>query len=147
MSRQGDTDVDSVLLFKNPPFVPLPGTSPCRLPLDSPDVSVELFSVHLFLRYFSLFSFLLTLLRAVVRSVASVSALETSAFLHQFCSFVEHQSVDVHRIWVSFLSGEVKFLLGFSLLEIPLSSLYGTFRFVPLMVVLHRPVKPIINVV
>ena len=67
-------------------------------------MSVELFTVHLLLWFLLLFLLLLTPFRAVACSVASVFAFETSAFLHQFGSFIERQSVDVHSVWsLSFL--------------------------------------------
>ena len=108
MSRQGDTDVNSVLLFKNPHSVPLQGTCPSPPYLNCSDMGVKLLAIHPLLWFFFLLSFVLCFFRTFVCLVAGLPAFEALSFFHQLGSFVEHQSVDVHCVQVSFLPRKIE---------------------------------------
>src|SRR5271163_1589414 len=63
--------------------------------VQSSDVSVQLFSVHLLLLFLLLF-----LLWAILCQVSSLFTVETLSFLHQCSSFVDRHCVDVHSVRV-----------------------------------------------
>ena len=75
---------------------------------DCSNMSVKLFSIHLLFQLFSLLSFVLCFFRTFVCSVAGLPAFEAPSFLHQLGSFIEHQSVDVHHVQVSFLPRKIE---------------------------------------
>src|SRR5271155_4796425 len=59
------------------------------------DVSVQLFSIHLFLLFLLLF-----LLWAIFCQVSSLFTVETLSFFHQCGSFVDRHCIDVHSVWL-----------------------------------------------
>jgi hypothetical protein len=107
---------------------------------------MELPSVYLFLRHFLAFLLVVVIFRAFVSPVSRVPTLEAPFFLHQLVSFIDRQSVDVHCIRITFLSGEVIFSLRGSLLPgVPSSLFYCPIHLVKLVVECCRPFVPITN--
>jgi hypothetical protein len=108
-------------------------------------MSVKFPSLHLLFRHF--FAFLLVVIFCVsVSPVSRVPTLEAPSFFHQLVLFVDHQSVDVHRIWISFFSREVVFLLRGSLCPgVSSSSFYCPVHLVEPVVNHCCPFVPIIN--
>jgi hypothetical protein len=72
---------------------------------------MELPSVHFLLRHFFAFLLVVFVFGAFVSPVSSSSASETLSFFQELVSLFNRQSVDVHRIRISFPSWEVKLLL------------------------------------
>src|SRR5271155_1574434 len=71
--------------------------------VQSSDVSVQLFSIHLLLLFLLLF-----LLWAIFCQVSSLFTVETLSFFHQCGSFVDRHSIDVHSVRVfSFWKNEL----------------------------------------
>jgi hypothetical protein len=108
---------------------------------------MELPSVHLFLRHFLALLLFVIVFGALVGPVSSPSASETLSFFQEIVSLFNRQSVDVHRIWISFLSWEIKFLLwGFVFPTTRSSgSFYGSIDLGMFVIQLGRPLVPVVN--
>jgi hypothetical protein len=82
---------------------------------------MELSAIHLLLKHFLAFLLVIVVFRAFVSPVSCVPTFGAPSFFHQLVLFFNRQSVDIHRIWITFLSGEVILLLRGSLLPRVLS--------------------------
>ena len=145
MSGQGDTDVNTVLLSKNPI------SEPCQenhLFLLWPSLwkwaghgSTVPFHSSPFLFLLSSYSFII---RAFICPVSGLSTFEAPSFLHQFWLFIGCQSSDIHCIQVFFPFWKVELPLG-HLLFIFSSPFFGLNYLVVLMVQFSCPFVPVIN--
>jgi hypothetical protein len=109
-------------------------------------VSMELSSIHLLFRHFLAFLLVVIVFRAFVSPVSCVPTSKRCSFFHQLVLFVDHQSVDVHGIWVTFFLGEVILLLWGLLLPGVLPGLfYRLIHLVESVVECCCPLVPVVN--
>jgi hypothetical protein len=109
-------------------------------------MSMKLPSVHLFFRHFFAFFLVVVFFWAFISPVSRVPTLEAPSFLHQLISFVNCQSINIHHIWITFLSGEViLWLWGFLLPGVPPRSFNSPVHLMK-PVVNHRcPLIPVVD--
>jgi hypothetical protein len=108
---------------------------------------MELPSIHLLFRHFIAFLLVVVVFGALVGPVSSSSASETLSFFQELVSLFNRQSVDVHRIRVSFPSWEIKLLLWGFVFPTGRSSgsFYGSIDLGVFVIQLGRPLVPIVN--
>jgi hypothetical protein len=108
---------------------------------------MKLSSVHLLSRHFLAFLLFVIVFGAFVSPVSSPSASETLSFFQELVSLLDRQSVNVHRIRVSFPSWEIKLLLwGFVFpTGRSLGSFNGSVDLGMFVIQLGRPLVPVVN--
>jgi hypothetical protein len=78
--------------------------------------------------------------------VSCVPTPKTPSFFQQLIALINHQSVDIHGVWVMFFLGEVIFLLGGFLLFQGTPGLFNSSsKFVVLVIKRCCPFVPIVN--
>jgi hypothetical protein len=119
----------------------------CHFLEQSPYMSVKLPSVHLLFWHFFAFLLFVIVFGAFISPVSSPPASETLSFFQELVSLFNRQSVDVHRIRVSFPSWEIKFLLwGFVFpTRRSLGSFYGLIDLGMFVIQLSCPLVPVVN--
>jgi hypothetical protein len=110
-------------------------------------MSMELPSIHLLFRRFFCLLLVVVIFRAFISPVSSPLASKTLSFFQELVLLSNRQSVDVHRIWVMFPLGEVKFLLwGFVFpTRSSLCSFYGPIDLRMLVIQCGCPLVPVGN--